>query len=160
MSLREEALRAILQSVRGDEKGEYWTIRAFLDKHGVFNGDIQSGKRLVEKACELALEAERGTPAVAQCGVHLYTPDEQGICTGCESREHWGHEERGTPAESQKTIREEDAPLLEWAERQLSNLVTDDDGNGAFIRGTSVELAGFGEGMKKLRSAIRARQET
>ena len=56
-------------------------------------------------------------------------------------------------------IREEDAQVLIWAERQLRALVTDDDGNGAFIRGTGVEMAGFGVGMEKLRATIRARQE-
>ena len=45
---------------------------------------------------------------------------------------------------------------LIWAERQLCALVTEDDGNGAFIRGTSTELVGFGAGMEKLRAAIRA----
>ena len=43
---------------------------------------------------------------------------------------------------------------LEWAEEQLSALVTDDDGDGAFIRGTGTELVGFGAGMKKLRAAL------
>ena len=104
MSLPEEALQAILRSIRGDEKGEYWTIRAFLDKHGMFNGDIQSGKRLVEKACELALEAERGTPTGAPCGVGTSTRlMSRASAPDTRVGEHWGHEERGTPTTSQKT---------------------------------------------------------
>lgn len=43
---------------------------------------------------------------------------------------------------------------LKWAERQLFALVTDDDGSGAIIRGTSTELAGFGAGVGKMRAAI------
>lgn len=43
---------------------------------------------------------------------------------------------------------------LKWAERQLRALVTEDNGYGAFIRGTGVELAGFGLGMEKIRAAI------
>ncbi len=48
--------------------------------------------------------------------------------------------------------------VLKWAERKLSALVTDDDGNGAFIRGTGTELAGFGVGMAKLRKLIAERE--
>jgi len=33
---------------------------------------------------------------VAQCGVHAYTPDVEGICTGCGGREHWGHQSEVT----------------------------------------------------------------
>ena len=43
---------------------------------------------------------------------------------------------------------------LTWAERQLRALVTEDDGSGAFIRGTGTELAGFGAGVEKMRAAI------
>lgn len=42
-----------------------------------------------------------------------------------------------------------------WAERQLGSLVADDDGNGAFVRGTGTELAGFGAGIDELRCALR-----
>lgn len=50
-----EVLTAILQSTREDEQGEQWTIRAYLDKHGLFNGDISSSRRLVATACQHAL---------------------------------------------------------------------------------------------------------
>lgn len=49
--------------------------------------------------------------------------------------------------------------VLIWAERNLGNLVTEDEGNGAFIRGTGVELAGFGAGMTKLRKVLQASKE-
>ena len=49
------ALRAIYTAVRGDEKSEYWTLRKYLDKHGVFNDDLQDGDRLIEVVCRLAL---------------------------------------------------------------------------------------------------------
>lgn len=41
-----------------------------------------------------------------------------------------------------------------WAAVQLTRLVTEDEGNGSFIRGTGVELVGFGIGMDALRKAI------
>jgi len=44
---------------------------------------------------------------------------------------------------------------LKWAERNLIALVTEDDGTGAFIRGTGIELAGFGHGMEQLRATLR-----
>jgi hypothetical protein len=43
---------------------------------------------------------------------------------------------------------------LKWAKARLEALVTEDQGNGAFLRGTSIELAGFGAEMKKVSSAI------
>lgn len=49
---------------------------------------------------------------------------------------------------------------LKWAERQLRALVTEDDGSGAFVRGTGTELAGFGQGMKNLRNVIKKLEET
>ena len=55
-----EALTAIQATARGDEKGECWTIRAYLDKHDVFNDDLQSETRLIEEACKFAL----GVPPV------------------------------------------------------------------------------------------------
>ena len=50
-----EALAAIQQSTRDDEKGEQWTIRNFLNKHGVFNDDISGSRRLVAEACRYVL---------------------------------------------------------------------------------------------------------
>lgn len=44
---------------------------------------------------------------------------------------------------------------LSWALRQLRALVTEDDGNGAFIRGTGTELAGFGAEYDKAQKALR-----
>lgn len=43
---------------------------------------------------------------------------------------------------------------LEWAERQLSALVTEDNGSGTFVRSTGTELAGFSVGRDALRTAI------
>lgn len=43
---------------------------------------------------------------------------------------------------------------LKWAERQLRALVTEDDGAGAFIRGSGMELAGFGAGVCAMQAAI------
>jgi len=54
-----EALKAILQATRADARGEQWTIRAYLDKRGVFNGDISSTRRLVAEVCKLALSETR-----------------------------------------------------------------------------------------------------
>jgi len=50
-----EALTAIEQSTREDERGEHWTIRAYLDKHGIFHGDIGTSRRLVVEACKVGL---------------------------------------------------------------------------------------------------------
>lgn len=52
--------------------------------------------------------------------------------------------------------REQLRAALDWARRKLSALVTEDDGNGAFIRGTGTELAGFGAGMDRIKAALRA----
>ena len=43
---------------------------------------------------------------------------------------------------------------LKWAERQLAALVSEDDGNGSFIRGTGTELVGFYAGREQIRAAI------
>ncbi len=43
---------------------------------------------------------------------------------------------------------------LRWALVQLDALVTRDDGNGAYLRGTGKELAGFGWGIRRIESAI------
>lgn len=51
----ELALRVIYQAVRGDEKGEYWTLRKYLDTRDVFHGDLSDGDRLVEAVCRVAL---------------------------------------------------------------------------------------------------------
>lgn len=50
------AVWAILQSTRGDSKGEQWTIRRWLNDRGVFNDDIQGSKRLVEAVCKFAFD--------------------------------------------------------------------------------------------------------
>lgn len=51
-----EALEAIYTSARGDEKGQGWAIRKFLDDRDIFNDDIQGTKRLIEMACKHVLE--------------------------------------------------------------------------------------------------------
>jgi hypothetical protein len=53
------ALKVIYTSTRGDEKGEQWTIRKWLNKRGVFNDDIAGSKRLVEAVCVCVLKAKR-----------------------------------------------------------------------------------------------------
>ena len=50
-----EAVEAIRTACRGDAKGEWWTLREWLNKRGVYNDDISGGKRLVEIACVFAL---------------------------------------------------------------------------------------------------------
>ena len=49
------ALEVIHATARGDEHGECWTIRKFLDDRGVFNGDLQGRMRLIEELCRYAL---------------------------------------------------------------------------------------------------------
>jgi hypothetical protein len=44
----EAASRAILTAVRGDEHGEFWTVRALLNKRGVYHDNLQ-GLRVVEE---------------------------------------------------------------------------------------------------------------
>jgi hypothetical protein len=44
----EQAARAILTAVRGDEHGEYHTIRRLLDKRGIFHDNL-TGLRVVEE---------------------------------------------------------------------------------------------------------------
>jgi hypothetical protein len=48
---RREALTAILQAARTDEKGEWWTARKYLDDRRIFNDDISSLERLIEIIC-------------------------------------------------------------------------------------------------------------
>lgn len=50
-----EALKVIHTSTRGDEHGQQWDIRKWLNERNVFNDDIQSSKRLVEAVCTFAL---------------------------------------------------------------------------------------------------------
>ena len=49
-----EALKVIQKAVRDDEHGEFWTARRWLDKQGVFNGDL-TGLRVVEAVAKTAL---------------------------------------------------------------------------------------------------------
>lgn len=51
----ESTIATIRQSVRDDEKGEQWTIRSFLDAHGIYNGNLSGSNRLVFEACKAAL---------------------------------------------------------------------------------------------------------
>lgn len=51
------ALEAIYASTRGDEHGEWWTIRKWLDDRGIFNADISTGKRIAAEVCKAALAA-------------------------------------------------------------------------------------------------------
>jgi hypothetical protein len=48
---RREAMTAILQAARTDEKGEWWTARKYLDDRHIFNDDISSLERLIEAIC-------------------------------------------------------------------------------------------------------------
>lgn len=57
-----DALTVIHKTVRGDEKSECWTIRAYMDQQGLFNGDIGSSYRLVELVCSHALGLTAETP--------------------------------------------------------------------------------------------------
>lgn len=50
-----EALQVIHTAMRGDEKGEFWTLRAWLDKRGIFNDDLGVTERLVDAVCMGAL---------------------------------------------------------------------------------------------------------
>ena len=50
-----EALRVIQQAVRGDEKEEWWSLRAWLDERGIFNDDLGKSERLIESVCMGAL---------------------------------------------------------------------------------------------------------
>jgi hypothetical protein len=50
------ALQAIHTTARGDEKGECWTIRRWLDARDVFNGDISGETRLIEEVCKYLLK--------------------------------------------------------------------------------------------------------
>lgn len=54
----EELVQAILASVREDEKGEQWTIRAFLDKRGVYHENMSGSRRLVVEACKSVLSVK------------------------------------------------------------------------------------------------------
>jgi len=49
------AVEAIYTAVRDDEKGEYWTLRKYLDDHGIFNGDLARSERLIAAACRHVL---------------------------------------------------------------------------------------------------------
>jgi len=48
---RREAMAAILQAARTDEKGEWWTARKYLNDRRIFNDDISSLERLIEAIC-------------------------------------------------------------------------------------------------------------
>lgn len=48
---RHEAMAAILQAARTDEKGEWWTARKYLNDRRIYNGDISSLERLIEAIC-------------------------------------------------------------------------------------------------------------
>lgn len=47
------ALQVIYATARTDEKGEYWTIRKYLDDYGVYHGNLSSLERLIEEVCKL-----------------------------------------------------------------------------------------------------------
>ena len=51
-----EALTALYTAARGDEKGEWWTIRKWMDEHDIFNDDIESYDRLSEIVLKYLLE--------------------------------------------------------------------------------------------------------
>lgn len=54
------------KTVRGDELGECWTIRHWLDSQGQFNDDISGQQRLIEIACAHALAKWPVTEAAAR----------------------------------------------------------------------------------------------
>ena len=51
-----ELTRAVYQASRTDEKGECWTIRAFLEQRNVYDGSLSGGRRLIEEACRVTLD--------------------------------------------------------------------------------------------------------
>ena len=79
-----EALAAIQQSTRDDEKGEQWTIRNFLNKHGVFNDDISGSRRLVAEACRYVLSTPV-EPAGASEPPKKWIPTEGCTCYLCRA---------------------------------------------------------------------------
>jgi hypothetical protein len=50
----QEAMHAIYQAMRDDEKGEWWTLRKWLNDRGIYNGDI-GDHRLIEEVCRHVL---------------------------------------------------------------------------------------------------------
>lgn len=54
----EELVQVILTSVREDEKGQQWAIRAFLDKRDVCHENLSGSRRLVAEACKSVLDAK------------------------------------------------------------------------------------------------------
>lgn len=51
-----ELVRAIHRATRDDEISECWTIRAFLEQRGVYDGNLTGSRRLVAEACRLVLD--------------------------------------------------------------------------------------------------------
>lgn len=61
-----QAVAAILQAVRGDERQQSWDIRRWLDEQGLFHEDIQGPDRLVEMVCHKLLELPHGGDAAKE----------------------------------------------------------------------------------------------
>jgi hypothetical protein len=68
-----EVLSVILTAVRGDEKGECWTIRKWLDDRDIFNDDLQGSDRLIEEVCKAAIQ-DASTPSGWQAMEAQYGP--------------------------------------------------------------------------------------
>ena len=49
-------LEAIYTMCRTDEKGEYWTIRNYLNEHNLYNENLSTPERLIEEVCKLILK--------------------------------------------------------------------------------------------------------
>lgn len=75
-------------------------------------------------------------------------------------RDHERHEKETVADAAQayarwsRAERERLRELLARAESYLRAVVSEDDGNGSFVRGVGVELVGFGAIMKRIRAAL------
>jgi hypothetical protein len=54
-----EALTALYTAARTDEKESWWPIREWMDKHDIYNDDIQSFQRLSEIVLKYLLDGEK-----------------------------------------------------------------------------------------------------
>lgn len=50
------AIRVLHTAVRGDEHRSWWPVREWLDKQGIYNGDL-SNNRLTELVCKTVLDS-------------------------------------------------------------------------------------------------------
>ena len=128
--------------------GEHlWSIPA--DKVRDFDMILSDAIDELEWRRSLAVGGGAVTPSAAapvrceQCGTTANSVNGV-LCGSCWTQSYLA------PAPGGASLHE----AAQWAEERLSALVTEDDGNGAFVRHKGVELAGFGAGMKRLREAL------